>query len=219
MEGSSKPREQCARGLGELSQRILAALGLIAVSPVVMLAAAAVAVQDGFPVFFLQRRIGRNGQPFQLWKLRSMRTGRRGSAVTARGDDRVTPVGRFLRRYKLDELPQLWNVVRGDMLLIGARPEVPEFVDAGSPLWREVLSEKPGITDFSTVHYRNEEEVLAAVADPEDHYRRIVLPHKLSLHLTYRRKRSWLADLQLLAATVIPAVQPPQVVVDDRTHA
>ena len=148
-----------------------------------------------------------------------MRTGCGGRALTVRGDSRVTAVGSILRRYKLDELPQLWNVVAGDMLLIGSRPEVPDFVDVKSALWREVLAEKPGITDYSTVLFWNEEDVLARSGDPEEHYRRVLLPHKLVLHLIYRQQRDWVTDLQLLARSAIGAARSRHVPWFDRTHA
>src|SRR5207249_11392098 len=119
-----------------------------------------------------------------------MRSGLRGVRITASTDERITRVGGVLRRYKLDELPQLWNVARGDMSLVGPRPEVPDFVDMSVPIWRRVLSVKPGITDVTTLAYRHEEELLAGVADPEKHYREVILPAKLDLNAQYIRKRS-----------------------------
>jgi lipopolysaccharide/colanic/teichoic acid biosynthesis glycosyltransferase len=175
---------------------------LIAAAPLMFLLAMAVKVQDGGPVFFRQRRVGYKGRPFTLWKFRSMGPGAQGVAITARGDRRITRVGRFLRRYKLDELPQLWNVLRGDMSLIGPRPEVPGFVDGDNPMWRKVHRVRPGITDLATLVYRDEERILAGFSDPERGYRDAVLPAKLALNIEYIDRRSLGRDLKLLALTV-----------------
>jgi lipopolysaccharide/colanic/teichoic acid biosynthesis glycosyltransferase len=187
---------------------------LLLASPVLVLVALAVRLQDGGPVLFRQERIGRHGSPFHLFKFRSMSMGGRGTAITAGGDRRVTRVGRLLRRYKLDELPQLWNVVRGEMSLIGPRPEVPCFVDSADPAWQAVHSVRPGITDLATLVYRDEECILAGFADPERGYRETVLPAKLALNLQYLSHRSAVRDLKLLVLTVrysfIPAGFDPE---------
>ncbi len=188
--------------IAEVVERLISLLGLILVSPVLALLAAAIVVEDGSPVLFRQLRIGRHGNPFWLLKLRSMRNGKAGMAITAKNDSRITRMGSFLRKYKLDELPQLWNVVRGDMNLIGPRPEVPAFVDLESPVWRAVLAVRPGISDLATLIYRNEEEILGARTDPEAYYRAEVLPDKLALNLEYIRRRTPLSDLRLIAMTV-----------------
>lgn len=177
-------------------------------SPLLLLLGAAVAVTSGFPILFRQKRIGQGGEPFELLKFRSMRTGMAGTSITAGSDPRVTPVGAFLRRYKLDELPQLWNVFNGTMSLIGPRPEVPGFVDTGDPLWREVLALRPGITDLATLVYRDEETVLKAAADPERYYRETVLPDKLRMNVDYARRRSWSRDLELLLLTARYSLSP-----------
>lgn len=182
--------------------RAAAALGLIVFSPVLLAAALAVWLEDGRPVLFRHVRIGRGGRRFPLLKFRSMRKGARGPAVTAGGDARITCAGRVLRRYKLDELPQLWNVVRGDMALVGPRPEAPEYVDANDPVWRAVLRERPGITGLATLIYRNEEEMLAGAGDPDRYYRKVLLPAKLALDLRYAAASTPANDLRLLALTV-----------------
>jgi len=188
---------------------LMTALMLLLLSfPFLIVVALAVRLQDGGPVLFRQERIGRHGQPFQLWKFRSMRTGGLGTAITAGGDKRVTPLGRLLRRYKLDELPQLWNVLRGDMSLIGPRPEVPCFVDAADPVWKAVHSVRPGITDLATLVYRDEERILAAFPDPERGYREAILPVKLALNLQYLKQRSAVRDLKLLAMTIRYSLVP-----------
>jgi lipopolysaccharide/colanic/teichoic acid biosynthesis glycosyltransferase len=170
--------------------------------PLFAVIALAVVLENGRPVFFRQTRIGRHGRPFPLLKFRSMRVGLSGTAVTAGNDRRVTRVGRVLRRYKLDELPQLWNVVRGDMSLIGPRPEVPAFIDLTDSNWRAILSVRPGISDLATLVYRNEEDVLAGAADPERYYRDVVLPTKMALSLHHIQARSWRFDVKLLALTL-----------------
>ncbi len=188
--------------VGRLFDFSAALLLLGLASPLLLLIAAAVRCQDGGPVFFRQERIGRGGRPFRLWKFRTMRAGRGGSAITRSGDRRITRVGTVLRAYKLDELPQLWNVLRGDMSLIGPRPEVPCFVDRRSPVWQAVHSVRPGITDLATLVFRDEERILAGFADPERGYRETVLPAKLALNLQYLERRSALRDLKLLLLTV-----------------
>ncbi|MCE5308726.1 MAG: sugar transferase [Acidobacteriales bacterium] len=191
-----------------LIERGCAVLVLVAALPVLALLALGVALDSGFPILFRQRRIGRRGHPFELLKLRSMRNGLHGRAITVGGDARVTRLGRILRRYKLDELPQLWNVVRGDMSMVGPRPELPEYVDLADPLWRVVLEVRPGLTDLATLIYRNEEELLAQAPDPLEYYRRVVLPEKLRLNVEYLGARGRFTDTKVLALTVLYSLFP-----------
>jgi lipopolysaccharide/colanic/teichoic acid biosynthesis glycosyltransferase len=128
--------------------------------------------------------------------------------VTARGDDRITGIGRFLRRSKLDELPQLWNVVRGDLALVGPRPEVPRYVDLANPQWQEVLRVRPGITDPVTVALRDEETLLAGAADPERFYREELQPAKLRRYIEYLEARSAATDVHVLYRTVLAVLFP-----------
>jgi lipopolysaccharide/colanic/teichoic acid biosynthesis glycosyltransferase len=174
---------------------------LIVLAPVLLAVAVVVLIDDGRPVFFHQSRVGRNGRLFEIWKFRTMRIANRGCAITAVGDERVTRAGAWLRRLKLDELPQLFNVVRGDMSLIGPRPEVPEFVELEDAVWRAVLAVRPGITDLASLLYRDEEQILKPAADPAAFYRTAVLPAKLRLNLQYLETRSWRRDLKLLWLT------------------
>lgn len=194
---------------------LLSAAGLIAASPVLVLAAAAVAFTSGFPMFFRQTRVGRGGKPFTLVKLRTMRVSGGGPEVTARGDARVTPVGRLLRRTKIDELPQLWNVLRGDMAVVGPRPEVARYVQYTDPVWQEVLRSKPGLTDPVTLKLKDEEALLAQVeGDRERFYRETLQPFKLRGYADYLRTRTWRSDLGVIwdtFRTVIwpgPAIRP-----------
>lgn len=186
----------------DLIDRAAAAAGLVFFAPVMLAAAAAVWLEDGLPVFFRQTRAGRDNRPFLLVKFRSMRKDAAGRKITALRDPRITVAGRVLRKYKLDELPQLWNVIRGDMSIVGPRPEVPDYVDAAAPQWRAVLRYRPGITDLATLIYRNEEEILAAAPDPDRYYREVLLPSKLALNLRYARSSSLWSDLKLILLTL-----------------
>ena len=181
---------------------VCAAAGLLLLTPVFAAIALLILCDDGTPVIFGQTRVGRKGRPFRIWKFRTMRAGSRGSSITAAGDHRVTRVGAFLRRCKLDELPQLFNVLRGDMSLVGPRPEVPEYVRIEEPVWQAVLQVRPGVTDVASLVYRDEEKLLGTSADPNALYRETVLPSKLALNLGYLRSRSFGSDLHLILLTI-----------------
>jgi lipopolysaccharide/colanic/teichoic acid biosynthesis glycosyltransferase len=191
-----------------LGPRVLAAVLLVALAPVLIVIACAIAVEDGGPILFRQKRVGKCGQCFDLVKFRSMRREASGASLTASGDARVTRIGSFIRHYKLDELPQLWNVMRGDIGLIGPRPEVPCFVDLADPLWRATLELKPGITGLATLIYREEERLLGRVSEPEHYYRGMILPDKLRLNVEYSKHRTWRSDLQLLWLTLRASISP-----------
>jgi lipopolysaccharide/colanic/teichoic acid biosynthesis glycosyltransferase len=181
--------------------------GLLLSSPIFVLALVAVWIDDGRPCFFCQKRVGWKGRSFSILKFRTMRSGS-GSAITIAGDGRVTDIGAILRKFKLDELPQFINVLKGDMSMVGPRPEVPEFVEQGNRLWDEVLSVRPGITDLATLLFRNEEQLLASAAQPELDYRRTILPAKLALNIEYMRSRSLQRDIRLLALTAWYSLLP-----------
>ena len=190
-----------------LAERIVCGFALVVLSPFLLLAAAAIVLDSGRPMLFRQLRIGRRGVPFELFKFRSMYT-QSGAQVTAGTDPRITRVGRVMRKFKLDEFPQLWNVVRGDMELVGPRPEVPPFVALRDPIWKAVLSVRPGITDLASLMFRNEEELLAGAADPHNYYRQIILPQKLALNLEYLEIRSAKTDLKLILLTILYSLLP-----------
>jgi len=187
-----------------------ALIGLLLAAPVFVLVWVAVWIDDGWPCFFFQRRVGWKGSPFYIWKFRTMHASGSGSVITSAGDRRVTYVGAILRQFKLDELPQFINVLKGDMSMVGPRPEVPEFVELGNRLWDEVLSVRPGITDLATLLYRNEEQLLASSAQPELDYRRTILPAKLALNIEYMRSRSLWRDVRLLLLTAWYSLFPGQ---------
>jgi lipopolysaccharide/colanic/teichoic acid biosynthesis glycosyltransferase len=178
------------------------AVGLLFLAPMLAGIALVIMLDDGPPVFFTQTRIGKKGKPFRIWKFRTMHCGRHGSVITAAGDDRITRAGARLRKYKLDELPQLFNVFKGDMSLVGPRPEVPEHVRVDAAEWQTVLHVRPGITDLATLVYRDEELILGASSDPDALYRESVLPAKLLLNIAYLVSRSFLLDLKLIVLTI-----------------
>lgn len=156
---------------------------------------------SGRPIFFSQARIGRNFVPFRLIKFRSMTTHAGGPAITSSADPRVTGAGRWLRAWKLDELPQFWNVLKGDMSLVGPRPELPEYVALYRERYRKILSVRPGITDLASITFRNEEQLLGGASNPEQFYRETVLPQKLGLAEQYVTALSLRLDLRILLAT------------------
>lgn len=180
----------------------VASLGLLLLSPLLLAAGAVTALTSRGPMLFRQPRVGRFGREFLLYKLRTMRVTRGGLELTARDDPRITRWGSFLRRTKLDELPQLWNVLRGDMALVGPRPEVPRYVDPNADLWREVLGVRPGLTDPVTLALRDEEALLSTVpGDREAFYLNELQPAKLREYVAYLRQRTWRTDLLVLFRT------------------
>jgi lipopolysaccharide/colanic/teichoic acid biosynthesis glycosyltransferase len=190
---------------GKRPADLLLSTGLgILTAPLLAGCALAVLMVDGPPVLFRQERVGRGGGRFHILKLRTMRSAP-GPEVTAAGDPRVTTIGRRLRRAKLDELPQLANVVRGEMSLVGPRPEVPRYVEACPRDFRALERLRPGMVDWASLVFRDEEELLAAHGGEPDFYSRVLLPRKLALARLYARRASPLLDLQLLLATgVLP---------------
>jgi lipopolysaccharide/colanic/teichoic acid biosynthesis glycosyltransferase len=177
------------------------AVGIAFLLPLFAAVGAAVKLSSPGPVLYRAERVGRFGKPFHLLKFRTMRV-EPGPRITRHGDPRVTRVGRFLRRTKLDELPQLFNVLRGEMSLVGPRPEDPRYVALYSAEQRAVLEVPPGITSPASVQYRNEESLLAG-EEWEEHYRTRIMPEKLRIELDYLRRRTMVSDLQLIVRTII----------------
>ncbi|MBI5526073.1 MAG: sugar transferase [Deltaproteobacteria bacterium] len=182
------------------------AWGLAVLSPVLLAMAAAVKLSSPGPALFGQVRVGKGGRPFTLYKFRSMRAGSDGMKITSSGDGRVTGVGRFLRKTKLDEIPELFNVLRGDMSFVGPRPEVPEYVERYRPEWRRVLDVRPGITDPATIRFRNEESILAEAEDKDAYYVDAILPEKLGLNLEYLEHAGFTSDLAVVFRTLAAIV-------------
>ena len=180
---------------GALSDAVLLALSIFVIVSLLVL------FEDGRPILFRQKRVGRHGRHFQLLKFRTMHVKGGGPAITIAGDRRITRLGARLRKYKLDELPQFFCVLRGHMSLIGPRPEVPEYVELEDHLWQQALKIRPGITNLATLAFRNEEDVLAPAEDADSFYRSAVLPEKLRLDIEYQRSRSVYRDFKLLWLT------------------
>ena len=185
-----------------------ATLATVVLLPVLIVIGALITLIDGRPIFFRQTRVGRRGRPFLILKFRTMQSGAAGADITAAGDCRVTRLGGWLRKLKLDELPQFLNVVRGEMSLIGPRPEVPEYVQLEDPLWQAVLNARPGITDVASLVFRDEEQLLGPVRDADRYYRAVILPAKLRLNVLYLRSRTFLTDIHLLWLTGVYSFVP-----------
>lgn len=184
---------------------VCSALGLLLLSPLLLLVAIAIKLDSPGPVFFRQERIGRHGKPFRIHKLRSMtqRQSAQASQITIGADARITRVGALIRRWKLDELVQLIDVFQGNMSLVGPRPEVPRYVALyPSDVASLVLSVRPGITDPASIHFRNENELLGKAADPEKMYRETILPEKLRLQSACVREQSFFGDIAIILRTI-----------------
>ncbi len=180
-----------------------AAIGLIALSPLFAAISVAIKRHDGGPVFYRAARVGKGGKLFKLYKFRTMVTDadRLGPGITASGDNRITPIGKWLRRTKLDELPQLINVLLGDMSLVGPRPEDPRYVALYTEEQRRVLNARPGITSAASLAYRHEEQMLSG-PDWETRYRNEVMPAKIAVDLEYLAQRNLFSDLRLILRTI-----------------
>ncbi len=183
---------------------LVASIGLLVAAPVMAVIALVLLASPDGPVLFRQQRVGRGGTPFTILKFRTMRAPRPGaSTITIGQGDRITRLGSILRQTKLDELPQLWNVVRGDMSLVGPRPEVPEYYMLYAPPLRERIARvRPGITDRASIIYRHEAELLAEQADPQDYYRNIILPHKQAIGAEYADGHSLRGDIAIIVDTI-----------------
>lgn len=176
--------------------------GLAALSPLLLAIAIAVKLDSKGPAFFGHERVGRDFMPFKVWKFRTMAVGNAGPEITTADDQRITRVGRHLRTWKLDELPQLYNVLRGEMSLVGPRPEVATYVEMFRPEYEEILTVRPGLTDPASIEFSDEQSVLAASDDPARAYREEVLPRKLQLSRGYVADRSLSTDWKLVMRTL-----------------
>lgn len=186
------------------------AIGLLLLLPFFAVVALCIRLSSRGPALYRQMRVGKHGDTFRIVKFRSMDSAasKARPGITVSGDARVTPAGKILRRFKIDELPQLWNVLRGEMSLVGPRPELPKYVLAYSPGQKAVLDVRPGITDPASLFYRNEEELLARAQNPEQFYRETILPDKLARNLRYTQNISLRNDLELILATIASSIFP-----------
>jgi lipopolysaccharide/colanic/teichoic acid biosynthesis glycosyltransferase len=193
-------------GIPRVTEILLSVIALVILSPVLVIGALLASTSPG-PFLYRQERVGLHGRKFILYKFRSMKVADSTLHITAKDDDRITPAGRFLRKTKIDELPELWNVLKGDMSLVGPRPEVERYVNLDNQLWRQILAVRPGITDPVTLSLRNEEELLEQVqGDKEQFYLEILQPQKLRGYLSYLGRRDALSDLKVILQTMLALI-------------
>jgi len=181
---------------------IVSFIGLTILLPFLLLTALLIIIFMPGPVFFLQKRTGRYGKLFTIYKFRSMVIDHKGSHISVKGEKRITALGSVLRKYKIDELPELFNVLKGDMSLVGPRPDVPGYADKLVGEERKILELRPGITGPASLKYLNEEEILAEVKDPQKHNDEVLWPDKVRINLEYYYKHSFFGDLRMLFHTV-----------------
>ncbi len=184
---------------------VLAIPSIVILSPIFLLCAILIKIETPGPVFFTQERMGRGWKPFRLYKFRTMvkDASRIGPSVTSSNDPRITRVGRILRKLKIDEMPQIINVIKGDMSVIGPRPEVRKYVEAFRNDYEDVLRIKPGMTDYALIAFRNEEEILSKFEDMEEGYLKEVLPKKIELYRKYMEDMSLLTDIKIFFKTIL----------------
>lgn len=184
--------------------RVVSFIGLLMLWPVMLMVAVLIRRKmPGGPVIFTQKRVGQGGKLFTMYKFRSMTVAHSGSSVSVAGESRITPLGAKLRRYKLDELPELWNVLVGDMSFVGPRPDVPGYADQLKGEDRDILKLKPGITGPASLKYRNEEELLAAVENPQEYNDTVIYPDKIRINLYYLNHYSFIKDIEMIFCTVL----------------
>lgn len=183
--------------------RVASFFGLLFLWPILLVVAILIRVKmPGGPVIFTQKRVGKDGKLFTMYKFRSMMVGHGGSSVSVAGETRITPLGAKLRKFKLDELPELWNVLIGDMSFVGPRPDVPGYADKLTGSDRAVLKLKPGITGPASLKYRNEEEILARQSDPIRYNDEVIYPDKVRININYMKHWSFLLDLKIIIYTI-----------------
>lgn len=187
---------------------VLSLMGIIVLSPIFIIVSIAIKLDSKGKILFLQKRVGRYGKEFNIYKFRTMVSDaeRLGKQITVGNDNRITKVGSFLRKYKIDELPQLFNVLKGDMSLVGPRPEVPKYVKLYSDEQKKVLNVRPGITDMASLRYKDENEILGKVDNPEEYYINVIMKDKLKLNLEYIEKSNIFFDLYLIIKTVLKCI-------------
>lgn len=183
--------------------RMMALLGLFFLWPVLLVVAILIKINMPGPVFFVQQRVGKDGKLFACHKFRSMNIGHNGSSVSVAGEARITPLGAILRKYKLDELPELWDVFIGTMSFVGPRPDVPGYADQLQGEDRIILTLRPGITGPATLKYRNEEELLATVENPQQYNDTVIYPDKVRINRFYAEHYSFIKDIQMIFCTVL----------------
>lgn len=187
---------------------VCSGLGLMILSPFLLFIAIRIKMDSDGPVFFKQIRVGEKGREFKILKFRTMVVDaeKLGRQITVGNDSRITKIGAFLRKYKIDELPQLINVFKGDMSLVGPRPEVPRYVNMYTEEQRKVLDVKPGITDLASIRYRDENELLGQAENPDEFYINTIMPDKLALNLEYINKSNIFLDIYIILKTILKCI-------------
>ncbi|MBW8350286.1 sugar transferase [Bacillus sp. IITD106] len=207
MESKSISRHQ-VRPINDFIKRsmdfLLSLVGIIIISPILIIICILIKFDSKGPILFKQIRVGKHEKPFEIFKFRTMVVDaeKKGKQITVGKDQRITRIGHFLRKFKLDELPQLFNVLKGDMSLVGPRPEVPKYTAFYNQEQKRIFEIRPGITDYASIKYRNENEVLAKAKDPEKTYIEEVMVDKLKLNLKYLQKQSVITDIKLILLTI-----------------
>lgn len=187
-----------------LFDRVASFCGLLFLWPILAVVAVLIRIKmPGGPIVFKQQRVGRNGKLFTMYKFRSMKVAHSGSSISVAGESRITPLGAVLRKYKLDELPELWNVLIGDMSFVGPRPDVPGYADLLKGRDRDILKLRPGITGPASLKYRNEEQILAQVEDPVKYNDEVIFPDKVRINLYYLENQSLWMDIKLIVCTIL----------------
>ncbi len=183
--------------------RIVALLGLLLLCPLLLIIAICIKIKMPGPAFFVQKRVGKNAKLFKMYKFRTMTLNHCGSSISVAGENRITSFGAILRKYKLDELPELWNVFIGDMSFVGPRPDVPGYADKLKGENRLILNLRPGITGPASIKYANEEEILSQVDNPQDYNDNVIYPDKVKINLEYYYKHSFFNDIKLIFKTIL----------------
>ena len=187
-----------------LFDRLISFLGLLFLFPLLLIVAVLIKIfMPNGPIIFKQKRIGQFGKIFTIYKFRTMNVNHSGSSVSIKGESRITPLGEKLRKYKIDELPGLWNILKGDMSFVGPRPDVPGFADKLIGNDRKILEMKPGLTGPASLKYANEEEILANHEDPIKYNAEVIWPDKIRINLNYYEKRNFLLDLKIMVYTLV----------------
>lgn len=195
--------------LKRLMDVVISGGALLVIWPVLLLIALAIKIDDPGPVFYRQVRVGKGGKEFRIYKFRTMvvDADKKGLQITVGRDNRITRMGALLRKTKLDELAQLINVFTGEMSFVGPRPEVPKYVNLYTPYQRQVLLVRPGITDYASIAYRNENDLLEGAEDPEKMYIETIMPDKIELNMKYLREISPIADIRLILSTIVAVIR------------
>ena len=188
--------------------KIASLAGLILLAPGLLIIAMLIKIKmkDG-PVIFSQKRVGRYGKLFTIYKFRTMKAGHEGSSISIAGENRITPLGAKLRKYKIDELPELWNVLKGDMSFVGPRPDVPGYADNLIGENKKILELRPGITGPASLKYADEEMILAKVDDPEKYNNEVIFPDKVKINLDYYYNHSFIGDIKLIIKTIFKKME------------